>query len=61
MTKEQTISAKILLRADVLATMRGTSRTAEIREAFDFVLGAGAYEALAGDLYDTIRAARGRV
>ena len=45
--KNAVISARILAR---LAA--GDS----LPEAFDAVLGAGAYQALAGDLYDTLRA-----
>ena len=42
------ISARILAHIEAGMT---------VRQAFDAVLGAGAYERLAGEIYDTMRAA----
>ena len=47
MTKDQIISAKILL-----AMANGM----DVQAAFDFVIGEGAYLKFAGDLYDKLRA-----
>ena len=49
MSKQQIISAKIL--ANVANGM-------DLRTAFDAVLGEGAYVKLAGEVYDTLRAAK---
>ncbi len=46
-TKDQTISLRILILMNEGKTLR---------EAFDIVLGLGAFEKLAGEVYDTLRA-----
>lgn len=49
MTKSQIISARILVMV---------AEGASVREAFDAVLGEGAYETMAGEIYDALRAKR---
>lgn len=55
------INAKISGRIIVLMTNHmaatGADQTASLKWAFDKVLGHGAYDALASDLYDGMRAA----
>jgi len=50
MNKDQIISAKILA-----AMANGM----DLKSAFDFVIGEGAYIKLAGDVYDALRAKQG--
>jgi len=50
MNKDPIIIAKILT---------AMSNGMELNEAFDFVIGEGAYAKLAGDLYDALRAKQG--
>lgn len=50
MSKDQIISARIL--AAMASGM-------ELREAFDSVLGEGAYMKMAGEVYDALRAKQG--
>jgi hypothetical protein len=60
MTKQQAISLAITNKMVDLAKERGTqtNRADVIIDAFNAILGVGAYEKLASDLYDDFRAAR---
>jgi hypothetical protein len=59
MTKAQAISQMILDQAQAKANFRFSSMATDVtamKEAIDFVLGAGTYDRLVSDLYDELRA-----
>lgn len=57
MTKAQEISRRILEKATAVAEREAlpVNSAVCVREAFDFVLGEGAYDKLVSDLYDGLR------
>ena len=57
MTMNQKIAGRIIVLMTNHMTATGADKAASLRWAFNQVLGAGAYEAFAGDLYDALVAA----
>lgn len=59
MTAQQKISGRIMVLAQNHMTATGKDITASLRWAFDQVLGHGAYDMLASDVYDALTARGG--